>query len=192
MTIQINGNGTVTGISVGGLPDGIVDTDMIAANAVLAAKLATTATSLAFMGVQASAQSIASGSWIVATGLTSHSVSSNTGTSWDTTNAKFTVASGQEGVYIVWGSTRITSMHRWEYANVGFQINGATPTHYSTVQSPYAGGNTNNVNTFVDSFCIKNLSVGDTVEMGIYHDHGSALDTDPVNTAFGGYKIPLF
>ena len=38
MPIAINGSGTVTGISVGGLPDGIVDTDMLAANAVSAAK----------------------------------------------------------------------------------------------------------------------------------------------------------
>ena len=38
MPIGINGSGTVTGISVGGLPDGIVDTDMLAANAVTAAK----------------------------------------------------------------------------------------------------------------------------------------------------------
>ena len=38
MAIQINGNGTITGISVGGLPDGIVDTDMLAANAVTSAK----------------------------------------------------------------------------------------------------------------------------------------------------------
>ena len=38
MAIQINGNGTITGISVGGLPNGIVDTDMIAANAVTSAK----------------------------------------------------------------------------------------------------------------------------------------------------------
>ena len=38
MAITINGNGTITGISVGGLPDGIVDTDMIAANAVTTAK----------------------------------------------------------------------------------------------------------------------------------------------------------
>ena len=30
MAIVINGSGTVTGISVGGLPDGIVDSDMIA------------------------------------------------------------------------------------------------------------------------------------------------------------------
>ena len=41
MPIAINGSGTVTGISVGGLPDGIVDTDMLAANAVTEAKLAT-------------------------------------------------------------------------------------------------------------------------------------------------------
>jgi len=38
MPIGINGSGTLTGVSVGGLPDGIVDTDMIAAGAVTAAK----------------------------------------------------------------------------------------------------------------------------------------------------------
>lgn len=38
MPITLNGSGTVTGISVGGLPDGIVDTDMIAASAVTATK----------------------------------------------------------------------------------------------------------------------------------------------------------
>ena len=38
MPIAINGSGTVTGISVGGLPDGIVDTDMLAASAVTDAK----------------------------------------------------------------------------------------------------------------------------------------------------------
>ena len=43
MAIQINGNGTITGISVGGLPDGIVDTDMLAANSVATAKIADSA-----------------------------------------------------------------------------------------------------------------------------------------------------
>tara|TARA_Y100001972_G_C7554309_1_gene278550 strand:- start:327 stop:788 length:462 start_codon:yes stop_codon:yes gene_type:complete len=38
MPIAINGNGTITGVSVGGLPDGIVDTDMLANNAVTSAK----------------------------------------------------------------------------------------------------------------------------------------------------------
>jgi hypothetical protein len=41
MPIVINGSGTVTGISVGGIPDGVVDTDVLAANAVTAAKLGT-------------------------------------------------------------------------------------------------------------------------------------------------------
>jgi len=39
MPISINGSGTVTGVSVGGLPDGIVDTDMLASNAITQAKL---------------------------------------------------------------------------------------------------------------------------------------------------------
>tara|TARA_B100001287_G_scaffold152670_1_gene128501 strand:- start:653 stop:1264 length:612 start_codon:yes stop_codon:yes gene_type:complete len=38
MPITINGSGTVTGVSVGGLPDGIVDTDMLANGAVTATK----------------------------------------------------------------------------------------------------------------------------------------------------------
>ena len=40
MPIAINGSGTLTGISVGGLPDGIVDADMLASNVVTAGKLA--------------------------------------------------------------------------------------------------------------------------------------------------------
>ena len=39
MPISINGSGTVTGISVGGLPDGIVDTDMLAAKAATTSKI---------------------------------------------------------------------------------------------------------------------------------------------------------
>ena len=40
MAIAINGSGTVTGISVGGLPDGIVDNDMIANTTIAEGKLA--------------------------------------------------------------------------------------------------------------------------------------------------------
>ena len=59
MAIQINGNGTITGISVGGLPDGIVDTDMIAANAVTDAK--STITSGKVLQVQKTIITAASG-----------------------------------------------------------------------------------------------------------------------------------
>ena len=41
MPVSINGNtGVITGLAVGGLPDGTVDTDSLASNAVTAGKLA--------------------------------------------------------------------------------------------------------------------------------------------------------
>ena len=39
MAVVINGSGTVTGLAVGGLPDGSVDADTLAANSVTAAKI---------------------------------------------------------------------------------------------------------------------------------------------------------
>ena len=41
MAITINGTGTITGLTAGGLPDGSITTDDLAANAVTAAKLGT-------------------------------------------------------------------------------------------------------------------------------------------------------
>lgn len=39
MSVTLNGDGTLTGIAVGGLPDGVVDADTLATDAVTAAKL---------------------------------------------------------------------------------------------------------------------------------------------------------
>ena len=39
MPVTINGNGSITGLSVGGLPNGTVDADLLASNAVTTAKL---------------------------------------------------------------------------------------------------------------------------------------------------------
>ena len=43
MAVVINGSGTVTGLAVGGLPDGTVDSDTLASNAVTEAKIASSA-----------------------------------------------------------------------------------------------------------------------------------------------------
>ena len=40
MPVTINGNGSITGLAVGGLPNGTVDADTLASNAVTSAKLA--------------------------------------------------------------------------------------------------------------------------------------------------------
>ena len=43
MPVTINGDGSITGLSVGGLPNGTVDADTLASNAVTTAKIATNA-----------------------------------------------------------------------------------------------------------------------------------------------------
>ena len=40
MPVTINGDGSITGLAVGGLPDGSVDADTLASNAVTNAKIA--------------------------------------------------------------------------------------------------------------------------------------------------------
>ena len=45
MPITINGDGTITGLAVGGLPDGSVDADTLASNAVTTTKIANGAAS---------------------------------------------------------------------------------------------------------------------------------------------------
>ena len=70
MPIAINGSGTVTGISVGGLPDGIVDTDMIAAAAVTAPKRGAGAILQVVSAVKTDTASTASGTPANISGLT--------------------------------------------------------------------------------------------------------------------------
>ena len=52
MPISINGSGTITGVSVGGLPDGTVDTDMLAADAVTVPKIGYNGAVLQVVGTQ--------------------------------------------------------------------------------------------------------------------------------------------
>lgn len=63
MAVTINGSGTISGVAVGGLPDAIVDADMLASNAVTTAKINADAVT---------AQKIASGA--VSAVYTSHAV----------------------------------------------------------------------------------------------------------------------
>ena len=84
MAITINGNGTLTGVSVGGLPDGIVDTDMLATNAVATAKIADAAVTAAKRGTGAILQ-------VVQT-VKTDSFSANTGSSYvDITGMSITI-----------------------------------------------------------------------------------------------------
>ena len=62
MSVSINGTGSITGLSVGGLPDGSVDADSIAAGAVTDAKIGTGAVTNAKLGTGIDAAKLADGS----------------------------------------------------------------------------------------------------------------------------------
>ena len=62
MSVSINGTGSITGLSVGGLPDGSVDADSIAAGAVTDAKIGAGAVTNAKLGTGIDAAKLADGS----------------------------------------------------------------------------------------------------------------------------------
>ena len=128
MAITINGNGTLTGVSVGGLPDGIVDTDMLATNAVATAKIADAAVTAAKRGAGAILQ-------VVQT-VKTDSFSSNTGSSFvcitNEPNFKF-----QFGAFVKRDSTTIhfadsASNRRCVTSGQGNPPNSVMNYHYCT------------------------------------------------------------
>ena len=94
MAVVINGNGTVTGIAVGGLPDGIVDNGTMADDAVAIADLAATGTasSTTFLRGDNSWAAAGGGAWtLVGTSVASNSASL-TITGLDSTYGTYAIA----------------------------------------------------------------------------------------------------
>jgi len=105
MAININGSGTITGVSVGGLPDGIVDTDMLATDAVSAAKLQSTAVTSGDLPTGSILQ-------VVSTDVSSPLAQSNNGSFQDLTGFSRSItsigASSQFLVQVFLGTARST------------------------------------------------------------------------------------
>ena len=96
MSIQINGSGTITGISAGGLPDGIVDADTLAANAVSTAKIEDNAVSSAKIGTGG----IINVTHVQITASTTHN--SNGGhTRWASLDAAYTTQHSNSGILVI-------------------------------------------------------------------------------------------
>ena len=83
MPVTINGDGSIAGLSVGGLPNGTVDADSLAANAVTSAKLASGAVSTAKLASGAiSAATLPAGTvvqTVLANGASGSSIQLNNG-----------------------------------------------------------------------------------------------------------------
>lgn len=70
MPITINGSGTVTGITAGGLPDGVITTDDIAASAITRAKMGYAGAILQVVSMTTNTQTSATSSSFIDTAIT--------------------------------------------------------------------------------------------------------------------------
>ena len=154
MAITINGTGTLTGVSVGGLPDGIVDTDMLAASAVTAAKASGSAKGVTMVD-----------SWVVTSNFSAASstdITSNWAKHSDGTAMAGTVGTGMtesSGIF-TFPSTGIYMVH---HTMSGQANSGARPylgmrqyystnsgSNFTTTSSGYSSG-TSSTDHFVGS-----------------------------------------
>jgi hypothetical protein len=114
MAITINGTGSITGLTAGGLPDGSITTDDLAANAVTAAKLAAGAGGKIVQYARSSGYSTQEGT---------------TSTSWINTSftATFTPTSSSNKVIIVISSLNITTRDSYTtHVDLARTIGGTT------------------------------------------------------------------
>jgi len=155
MAITINGNGTVTGISVGGLPDGIVDTDMIAANAVTAAKK--------------SAGSILQ---VVATNIISEttSVSVQNGTIVDTPATVTVTSSAANSKFLI--SAAINGEANTDDHNIGFVLRRVI------------GGSTSSINVGYASDMGNRLGISFMMPVGYHGDDQSTTSSTSVMSPY--------
>jgi hypothetical protein len=92
MAIVINGSGTVTGISVGGLPDGIVDAGTLATNSVDSAELIDGSIDTAHIGTdQITGAILPAGSLLQVVSVSAARGLTFTSTSWITTGTTATI-----------------------------------------------------------------------------------------------------
>ena len=143
---------------------------------------------VAFFASQSATHNVASSTYTKVINLDQDEVTQNTGSSW--ADSRFTVASGQEGVYFLYGASAIDDVQRNDQVNLRFYKNGSALYNYTQGRLWYSGGSTpdqillsGTLNTAVS------LAVGDYVELYVYHNEGSTEPTEAGPTYFGGFKI---
>lgn len=163
MPIGINGSGTITGITAGGLPDGIITTDEIASAAVTQAKLATgvAGTGPAFSASNSggSAQSLSSGTWTKMILSTEYFDTANCFDS--TTNYRFTP--NVAGYYSAYGAADVTGTgtqavimaiykngSEWQWGTYIANAVGEVITNVSTLV--YLNGTTDYIEFYIRAF----------------------------------------
>jgi len=145
-------------------------------------------TAIAFYARQGTEQSIAHNTYTKIANLDQDEITQNAGSSW--ADSRFTVASGQEGVYFLFGGAGIDDIQRTDNVNIRFYKSGTYLDPYNFEKAQYSGGSTPNVIVGAGTLAFPvNLAVGDYVELYVYHNEGSSEATEAALTWFGGFKI---
>ena len=159
MAIAINGTGTLTGVSVGGLPDGIVDTDMLAASAVTAAKATGSAKGI----TEHDEWRVHSDFSAATTAITSNwervdnnSNSVKIGTGWTESSGIFTPASN--GIYRIHFQT-LGQRNETQFMGVAINYSIDSGSNYATLSFGRDSNSGSTSDTWCQAICSASLDV---------------------------------
>ncbi len=158
MPIAINGSGTITGLSVGGLPDGTVDADTLASGA-------TSDNTPAFVAYKTAEQDTTQNTDTL---LEMSTEGLDTDSAYDTSTSKFTVPSGKGGYYLI-GVTLTINEGSAHYYKVIMYKNGSG----GFFQNGYTTDTSNTVGKFTTQWAVS-LAAGDYIQLYGWCNGGSA------------------
>ena len=182
MPVTIHGNGSITGLSVGGLPDGSVDADTLASNAVTTNKIANSAVASSKLASGAiSASTLPAGS-IVQVQFTTSTSGSGSGSAGPNNSGLVTTLTPVRAGSKFFVTASGMSMHNnagasnqgsrfWLYASVaGGSYSNVTDTWVQSCQR--SGGSWTDFPGNLSFPCTVSYSLGQTVSFQIYYGRG--------------------
>ena len=183
MPVTISGNGIVTGLAVGGLPDGVVDADTLANNAVTTnkilnanvttGKLASTNTPAFEVYMSANLTGMGNDADVK---LPFNTEYFDTDNAWDTTNYKFTVPAGKGGKYFIGANAYNATGSGFQYTRLQIWKNGSTFGYNYASSGVTSHSLSNNINRIIT------LADGDYIEFYNAQSNGGQITYTSNNT----------
>ena len=183
MPVTISGDGTVTGLAVGGLPNGVVDADTIATNAVTTnkilnanvttGKLASTNTPAFEVYMSANLTGMGNDADVK---LPFNTEYFDTDNAWDTSNYKFTVPAGKGGKYFIGANAYNATGSGFNYTRLQIWKNGSTFGYNYASSGVTSHSLSNNINRIIT------LADGDYIEFYNAQSNGGQITYTSNNT----------